>query len=102
MERLTEYDYLAGVKTGDIKIGVDERKAFDKLAHYEDTGLTPEEIVSLNQQLAAVTAERDAALADMKKIAKKSQQSNCDFCNKKKCIGCHVEDNFEWRGKVEE
>lgn len=36
MERLTEWSYLAGVMTGDLKAGVDERKAFDRLATYED------------------------------------------------------------------
>lgn len=44
VERLTEWSYLAGVMTGDLKAGVDERKAFDRLAAYEDTGLEPEEI----------------------------------------------------------
>lgn len=44
MERLTEWSYLAGMRTGDLKVGVDERKAFDRLAAYEDTGLKPEEV----------------------------------------------------------
>lgn len=44
MERLTKYDYLDGIKTGDLKAGIDERKAFDRLAAYEDTGLEPREI----------------------------------------------------------
>ncbi len=44
MERLTEWNSLAGVMTGDLKTGVDERRAFDRLAAYEDTGMTPEEI----------------------------------------------------------
>lgn len=47
MERLTEYGYLAGVPTVDLKTGVDERKAFERLAAYEDTGLEPEEIVRM-------------------------------------------------------
>lgn len=46
MERLTVYENLAGVMVGDLKTGVDERKAFDLLAHYEDTGLEPEEITT--------------------------------------------------------
>lgn len=46
MERLIEYDYLAGVRTGDLKAGVDPRRAFDRLAAYEDTGLEPEDILS--------------------------------------------------------
>ena len=36
MERLTGWDYLAGVKTGDILVGVQEQKAFDRLAQIED------------------------------------------------------------------
>lgn len=37
MERLTEWSYLADVMVGELKAGVDERKAFDRLADYEDT-----------------------------------------------------------------
>lgn len=44
MERLTGYDYIAGVKTGDLLLGVYPQKAFDRLAAYEDTGLEPEDI----------------------------------------------------------
>lgn len=44
MERLTGYDYIAGVKTGDLLLGVNPQKAFDRLAAYEDTGLEPEDI----------------------------------------------------------
>lgn len=47
MERLTVYDRLAGVMVGDLKSGIDERRAFDKLARYEDTGLEPAEIDSV-------------------------------------------------------
>lgn len=47
MERLTVYYRLAGVMTNDLKLGVYERKAFDRLAAYEDTGLEPEEIEAL-------------------------------------------------------
>lgn len=44
MERLTGYDYIAGVKTGDLLLGVNPQKTFDRLAAYEDTGLEPEDI----------------------------------------------------------
>ena len=50
MERLTEWDCLGGVQTGDLKAGVDERKAFDRLAAYEDTGLDPEDIDVLQKR----------------------------------------------------
>ena len=36
MERLTGWDYIAGVKTGDILNGVHEQVAFDRLAQIED------------------------------------------------------------------
>jgi len=58
MERLTELNvlsYLSGIKTGHLKFGVDERKAFDLLAAYEDTGLTPEEIIELKHTWRAAT-----------------------------------------------
>lgn len=44
MKRLTGYDYIAGVKTGDLLLGVDPQAAFHRLAAYEDTGLDPDEI----------------------------------------------------------
>lgn len=47
MERLTEWSYLAGVMVGDLKAGVDERKAFNRLAAYEDAGLEPETVCDL-------------------------------------------------------
>lgn len=55
MERLTEWSYLAGVMTGDLKVGVDERKAFNRLAAHEDT--MP---LELAQELAQ--AEKDGQL----------------------------------------
>lgn len=36
MKRLTGWDYIAGVKTGDILNGVHEQVAFDRLAQIED------------------------------------------------------------------
>lgn len=56
MERLTELNvlsYLSGIKTGHLKFGVDERKAFDLLAAYEDTGLTPEEVSKMAREWTA-------------------------------------------------
>ena len=46
MERLTGYDYIAGVRTGDLLVGVSPQKAFDRLAAYEDTGLEPEDVLA--------------------------------------------------------
>lgn len=36
MKRLTGWDYIAGVKAGDILNGVHEQVAFDRLAQIED------------------------------------------------------------------
>lgn len=36
MKRLTGWDYIAGVKTGDILNGIHEQVAFDRLAQIED------------------------------------------------------------------
>lgn len=72
MERLTGYDYIAGVKTGDLLVGVDPLRAYDRLAAYEDTGLEPEEIraavtpdsfVNLAAQALSTTPDRLRELA---------------------------------------
>ena len=52
-ERLTNYDYVAGIKVGDLKTGINQEKAFDRLAQYEDSGLSPDEV----QDLAKAKAE---------------------------------------------
>lgn len=52
MERLTECDYLDGIKVGNLKVGVDTRDAIDHLSAYEDTGLEPEEVAELAQAKA--------------------------------------------------
>lgn len=48
MTRLTEY------YDGEARVlGIDHKKAFAKLAAYEDTELTPEEVAELKQELIA-------------------------------------------------
>ena len=70
MERLTGYDYIAGVKTGDLLLGVNPQKAFDRLAAYEDTGLEPGEIEAVarlaSENCAKTAAAIDRLLADEK------------------------------------
>lgn len=47
MKRLTGYDYIAGVRTGDLLVGVEPIQAHNRLAAYEDIDLEPEEIEEL-------------------------------------------------------
>lgn len=57
-------------------------------------------VQELREQLAKVTAERDAAIADLKSI----KVGLCDFCkyadgNICRCEEpCNINDNWEWRG----
>lgn len=67
MERLTGYDYIAGVRTGDLLVGVEPQKAYDRLAAYEDTGLEPEKIYRLCDM------ERRAKMADMLRLEEYQQ-----------------------------
>ena len=53
-ERLTNYDYVAGIKVGDLKTGINQEKAFDRLAQYEDSGLSPEEVMQLQTAYKAI------------------------------------------------
>ncbi len=116
-------------------------EAFKRLAAYEDTGLTPEDIDNLRadnaamQQewqdahdelkclradLARVTAERDAAVAEMKRIVDAVREEHCDEtccfackydCDTSitdtgdyacECPGFERDDCFEWRGVQQE
>lgn len=50
MERLTGYDNVGGMKVGDLLCGVDSLTASDLLAQYEDTDLTPDQILQLKKE----------------------------------------------------
>lgn len=73
MRRLTGWDYVAGVKTGDILVGVHEQKAFDRLAQIEDI-LGDEYDLELISKLADV--KRNGELLPMQYTA---QQRNAAF-----------------------
>lgn len=80
---------------------------YEKLqAAYEKQKGIIKELLDVFKKLIAVndTLEADlaAAVEDMKVIAKRSQRSNCDMCNKQGCIGCYVERELEWRGRKEQ
>lgn len=84
MERLTEWSYLAGVMVGDLKAGVDDRKAFDRLAAYEDTGLEPEEIYRERFLIAA--------RKDPEKLARLRELADADMDGRLVVLPCKVGD----------
>lgn len=126
MERLTSKDCFGiGVCGGTCGIltGCDECKhrhmINERLAQYEDTGLTPEEILDpvemakvamalkenarLRSKLAEATAERDAAVEDLTRLANgykdwrramrtvgeiKADLKDCYACEQKECPQC--------------
>ena len=63
-------------------------------------------IKKLQDELAYVKKERDAAIADITELAKFfRRRAICDFCkhDSEECGGCHesnyfINDCFEWRG----
>lgn len=107
--------YLVGVKPNEQEVNSPHPNTlrcilncFQRLAEYEDTGLTPEEI-------QRVKAERDAAVKDMKIMALAMRESEelsegCCFaciCENLpadcilpygECPGYEKDDCFEWRG----
>ena len=122
MKRLTHkqgdrWSYVSGVGKYDIN---SIQACIDKLAAYEDTGLTPEEIIQLKQaynnavklaldtddELTAVEKERDAAVRDLMRLnEKKAPCSICAFEDALRC--CHADhcnndyNHFKWRGVQE-
>ena len=64
----------------------------ERLAEYEDTGMTPEEI-------GALKAERDAAVRDLETLMLYGERFRCEFCEKDKewCACCEV-CAPKWRG----
>lgn len=83
MERLTKYDNIGGMKVGDLLHGVDQLAAYDRLAQYEDTGLTPEQVVRLTELLE-------------KAVKDTGNNYLCNICKHKNnepvCMKCHLGD----------
>ena len=95
-------------------------KHIDRLAAYEDTGLSPAGIADLTARAEAAEAERDAAKADMKLIVDAVRETHCDetccFACKfdcdtsindsgeygSECPGFNRDDCFEWRGQPQD
>ena len=97
-------------------------KVFPTLYAYEETGMTPEQVVAMKglhtarqelmDDVKQLTAERDAAIAAINKIAERGTTWMCPYCkNAKKIYGgmcdCALEigvcrtpfTKFEWRGE---
>lgn len=87
-------------------------ETFSKLAAYEDTGLSPEEINELSHcnelsdlldTIKKLTAERDKAAKDLKSL--KGRINLCSICEFNDMLGCcHIKHcgqsnkYFKWRG----
>ena len=77
MYRLTERNnYGVAVMRLDIPAGAGS-SLVARLADYEDTSLTPKEIIALK-------AERDAAVADLEKLMLYGERFRCEFCDNDK------------------
>ena len=111
MERMTErYEH------GDLYVKEhDYISDSKKLAEYEDTGLTPEQIVKLQEQnailkellrLTAKDAKRlfNACDSEYYKHDDISEPENCKFCNSYSDGGCKMNHECKWRyaNKIEE
>lgn len=111
MERMTErYEH------GDLYVKEhDYISDSKKLAEYEDTGLTPEQIVKLQKQnailkeLLRLTAKDAKGLfnacdSEYYKLDDISEPENCKFCNSYSDGGCKMNHECKWRyaNKIEE
>ena len=80
-----------------IRLRFPQDVANKRLWDYEDTNLTPEQITAMQAENVELRELLRLAVEDIKLIAKRSQRSSCDICNKEKCIGCYVERELEWQ-----
>lgn len=77
-------------------MSVDECRRYNRLWEYENTGLTPDEI-------AAIQAERDAALRRAEAAVREIESMLMDTCDTSRCVNmrCHLDQascNPIWRG----
>lgn len=83
MNRLTEYSVVGGRKVGDLKVDVYEQNAFHKLARYEDTGLTPEEVEAMicashgDTTVPNLVTVFDMPLARVRTLVESDQNGKC-------------------------
>ena len=121
VERLTArthdgHAYLANVKDDEQEVECRSRNtaqcimdSWERLAAYEDTGLSPADIATLTARAEAAEAERDACKADLKSIVtqsvkdmeKRNWTPPCRYCSKYFVCDYIPEESgccFEWRG----
>lgn len=114
MERLTYDSMVAGIHCWQIKDadnnlceevckqhdkesceGCPIEKAFNKLAAYEDTGLTPEEITQLNtfvgSQVEKLLAENTALQVEIKMLESTQINRNIDIMDRYEALQAEVE-----------
>jgi hypothetical protein len=118
MERLTDRGYKGRAFMKEPVENEEERtvEIIERLAAYEDTGLSPADIPALTARAEAAEAERDACKADLKSMADWYRDSVCDdgicgWCKHdadhgldgyaNECAGFYKNDCFEWRGPQE-
>jgi len=112
MERLT-YRGNNGVFTG---ANIGEQIILKKLAAYEDTGLSPEEVTRAQQALSEIgtsiggavselvaqiqklKAERDKAVADFTEYAKDEAATICQYCEHEHVEHSYMDCKFKWSG----
>ena len=115
MERLTArthdgHAYLANVKDDEQEVECRSRNtaqcimdSWERLAAYEDTGLSPADIATLTARAEAAEAERDACKADFESYMRGSMEC-CAYCiHDDECEPgeslCYANVcGFEWRG----
>ena len=98
MDRLTKYNKHGTAASNNIQ----RQLILEKLALYEDTEFLPEEIARLK-------AERDAAVADLNELRKRTGWK-CFCCyydknyNRSICAHCGLnnDNNWQWRGLEDE
>ena len=116
MNRLTKrtpdgHAYLVNVKSDEQEVDCASRNtaqcimdSWERLAAYEDTGLSPADIPALTARAEAAEAERDAAVEDLKRF------SACCQCNANIDGSCcdmfdgtaenkYFCSNWQWRGQ---
>ena len=92
-------------KVKNLNIGIENLSQVLKIAYDQRD--------NLKEKLERVTAERDAAIADLKILAdcdyckydcKNYEEDDCRFCSEKKCKcrTCKDGSSWEWRGLVAE
>ena len=117
VERLTArthdgHAYLANVKDDEQEVECRSRNtaqcimdSWERLAAYEDTGLSPADIPALAARAEAAEAERDAAVADMhgycKACINAPKTLDYDDLIKPICRECNkvIKQNWQWRGQ---